>query len=226
MLLIASILIFICTCSIMVFLRKRRFKKGTNRLRFNANFRYELFIYVTEIAFIFMLFQLVLMFYAKPLGYEGEGFLKRFIDMFTVYQIFIVVVLKLYDSLKQDAYSTLLYSIDLATPLLDENKPIHEDVWEGRNVYGDEKVFFPAELLSAVNGFYTLLELYEEHRLSDSEESKELVNEIRHKVNMIKSKFGLANNELGFHWNTSLFLRLGKSFKDKNEDIEQAPPTE
>lgn len=223
---IASIVIFICMFSIMIFLRSRRFKKGTNRSRFNANFRYELFIYVTEIAFIFMLFQLVLVFYAKPLGYEGEGFLKRFIDMFTVYQIFIVVVLKLYDSLKQDAYSTLLYSIDLATPLLDENKPIHEDVWAGRNVYDDEKVFFPAELLSAVNGFYELLELYEEHRLSDTDESKEYVNEIRHRVNVIKSKFGLANNELGFHWNTSLFLRLGKSSKSDAEKVEQAPPAE
>lgn len=213
---------FLCVIAAitMICLQKRRYKKKTVRLRFNANFRYELFIYLTEIFFMFAVFQTLLIFFEKPLGYEGEGFLKRFIDLFTVYQIFVFVVLKLFDSLKVDSCSALLYNIELAAPLLEENKTIHSDIWESRKHYDDPKMFLPAEVLVYGKCFFLLLDDYEENRLNDTEESKAILDDAKYKINMIKSKTSLMREETNFHWNVSLFIRFGKWISSKDRRLE------
>lgn len=218
--LLASYGLVLFSAVTMIFLQKRRYNKATPRLRFNANFRYELFIYLTEIFSIFAVFQTVLYFFAEPLGYEGEGFLKRFIDLFTVYQIFVFVVLKLFDSLKVDAYSALLYNIDITLPLLEENKPIHPDIWEARQWYENPKVFYPAEALVYGNYFYNLLESYEEHRLGDTELSEAYRDEVKYRTNMVKAKVNLLREETNFHWNVSLLIRFGKWYTSKENKLE------
>lgn len=144
--------------------------------RFRLNFLLQLTLYFLEIAAIFYVFQIVSIYFVDSLGYTEPSILKRFLDFFTAYQVFIFVVLKLYDSLKKDSYTSVLYSIELAQPFIEFNKPIYKDIWKGKHLY-KEMDSLSKDTYTFYKEFYDLLSKYEQFRIQtkyDSYKIKEL----------------------------------------------------
>lgn len=185
------------------FLAKKLSSKNTQfELRFRLRFAYQLLLYLTEIAFVFMLFQFLIGFFGNFLGYEGEGLLKEFIDLFTVYQIFIFVVLKLYDSYKLEPYIAMLYNIEQAEIYMSKNEPIPQSLIVKTNLVQDYSGM--SDFRKSLNLEEVLLE-YEKYRSSDM---KEVIEEIIDILRFLKSDIQLAREQIEQHSTISILRRI------------------
>lgn len=204
---------FIFFIFVLIVLRDLRRKFSTAKATFRMDYLYQLSLYIFEIWSMFLLFQLVLFFYADSLGYADEGTLKRFIDFFTVYQIFIFVVLKLYDSLKIDAYSSLIFLLNTIIPHVENRELVPEGFEEEPDSEELKSLILPQE---AENARTLILDLLREYReLAEDTVSSEAYIEgrlysIKHQLYFLKSSLELSREERNFHWNVSLLQRLGK----------------
>lgn len=219
--LIILIVLLISVSSLMTIRHSDKLSIGW---RFRANFTYELMLYVSEIIIMFFVFLWLVGDFGKYMGYSEKGWLKQFIDFFTVYQIFIFVVLKLYDSLKKDSYSSLLYNIEVVQPYLDAHKSIPEDIMIGKDIYQRKNLFISEEAYQYYKDFYTLLDYYENHLATDNKEKYE---ECAHRINLIKAKVNIDKEFTEFHWNVSLFFRVFKLIpfnKKNNENTNEEAP--
>ena len=143
------------------------------------------------------------------LGYEESSILKRFMDFFTVYQIFIFIVLNLYDSLKKEISLSLLHQIDFFQPYLEKNKDIRLEIQKMKKKasyservtkYDDISVLENKDYLT----FFTYLEEYEQNRVEDPEKVSKIIAEINDfKIDILEKK-----ERLDSLWNLSLFTRL------------------
>ncbi|WP_214891689.1 hypothetical protein [Exiguobacterium sp. s142] len=173
--------------------------------RFKLRFSFELSIYLMEIAIVFMLFQIFLHFFGESLGYKREGILKEFIDLFTVYQIFLFVVLKLYDSYKLEPYIGIQNILESIEMYVAEGKKIPQ---------GLEMAFLAVREYSGQYAFLDglnierLLEDYEKFRLMDTEPAKERVEAIRYEIDNIKSSVKLNIEYTNSHLNLSILRRI------------------
>ncbi|WP_214781028.1 hypothetical protein [Exiguobacterium sp. s22] len=181
--------------------------------RFRMDFLYQLLIYLFEIWLFFSLFQWILFSHAETLGYSEEGTLKRFIDFFTVYQIFIFVVIKLYDSLKIDAYTSVIYLINMALPHV-ENEEVFPRGFLDDNTFEElQKLIIPHEAENIRSHIFELLREYQE-LLEDEEHPDQYIESriysIKHQLYRERETLELSIEERNFHWNVSLFQRIGK----------------
>ena len=185
------------------FLAKKLSSKNTQfELRFRLRFAYQLLLYLTEIGFVFMLFQFLIGFFGNFLGYEGEGLLKEFIDLFTVYQIFIFVVLKLYDSYKLEPYIAMLYNIEQAEIYMSKNESIPQSLIVKTNLVQEYSGM--SDFRKSLNLEEVLLE-YEKYRSSDM---KEVIEEIIDILRFLKSDIQLAREQIEQHSTISILRRI------------------
>lgn len=105
-------------------------RKASKKPKFGLNFIANLLVYLLEITIMFIVTRMILGLFDTSLSGNGDSIPKQFLDFFTAYQILLFVVLKLYDSLQKDAYSSLIYKIDLAQYALDGNKTLPDVVFE------------------------------------------------------------------------------------------------
>lgn len=188
--------------------------------RFKMEFLYRLLLYILEIWTIFLLFQWILSSHKSTLGYSEEGTLKIFIDFFTVYQIFIFVVLKLYDSLKIDTYSSLLFLLNIMIPHVESREPIPEG-FEDEDTFKDvHKLIIPRDadnmrtnIFDLIKDYRKTLEEYEKLLDDDQSDRSEVESRffsIKHQLYVTKSTLELSKEELNFHWKVSLIQRIVK----------------
>lgn len=188
------------------FLAKELNNKNTQfELRFRLRFSYQLLLYLTEIGFVFMLFQFLIGFFGNFLGYKGEGLLKEFIDLFTVYQIFIFVVLKLYDSYKLEPYLAMLYNIEQAEIYMSKNEPIPRSLISKANFVKEYSGMI--DFRKSLDLEEVLLE-YELYRSSDMKEAKEVVDEIIDVLHFLKSDVQLSIEQIEEHSTISILRRI------------------
>lgn len=185
-------------------------KKLSFKTRFKINFIYKLIVYLVEILIMFSLFQLIIM--ETPIkdlsAYDERSFLKRFIDFFTVYQIFIFIVLNLYDSLDKEVYLSLLHQIERIQPYLDENKSVHSVMYKVESSSSYERYSKYDDISLSDNEYYIeflkLLREYEESR----EQEPGITNDIKFKINLFKADILEKKERIDSLWNLSLYLRL------------------
>ncbi|QZY88554.1 hypothetical protein [Exiguobacterium acetylicum] len=179
--------------------------------RFRLNFLFKLLSYLVEVLFIFLIFQVIVS--IKPLdtllAYEERSILKRFIDFFTVYQIFIFIVLNLYDSLKKEILLSLLHQMDFIHPYLEKNQSIHLEIEKlKKKASYSERVTQYDDISVSDNKdyqtFFSYLENYEEHRVENPEKADEILSILSEfKVDILEKK-----ERLDSLWNLSLIARL------------------
>ncbi|MFP7277943.1 hypothetical protein SFC11_01205 [Exiguobacterium indicum] len=179
--------------------------------RFRLNFLFKLLSYLTEVLFIFLVYQSIISTHTLNvlLGYEESSILKRFMDFFTVYQIFIFIVLNLYDSLKKEISLSLLHQIEFFQPYLEKKKDIRLEIQrmkkkasysERVTKYDDISVLENKDYLT----FFNYLEEYEQNRVEDPEKVSKIIAEINDfKIDILEKK-----ERLDSLWNLSLFTRL------------------
>lgn len=179
--------------------------------RFRLNFLFKLLSYLMEVLFIFLVYQSIISTHTLNvlLGYEESSILKRFMDFFTVYQIFIFIVLNLYDSLKKEISLSLLHQIDFFQPYLEKNKDIRLEIQrmkkkasysERVTKYDDISVLENKDYLA----FFNFLEEYEQNRVENPEKISKIIAEINDfKIDILEKK-----ERLDSLWNLSLFTRL------------------
>ena len=176
---------------------EKKEKHPSKNPRFLSNFFLQLVLYFLEIAAMFYLFQIISIYFVDSLGYKEPSTLKRFIDFFTAYQIFIFVVLKLYDSLKKDSYNSILYVIELAQPFMELNKPVDKNVWKGNDLY-KKMDSLSKDTYGYYKDFYSLLLMYEQFRIQskcDDRRIKELNNALKtHKIKL--DEFNISIEEV------------------------------
>lgn len=181
--------------------------------RFRLNFLFKLISYLAEVLFIFLLFQVLIS--IKPLStlliYEERSILKRFIDFFTVYQIFIFIVLNLYDSMKKEILLSLLHQMDFIQPYLEKNQSIHLEIEKLKMKASYSKRLTQYDDISVLDNkdyktFFSYLEEYEEHRVE--KENPEKVNEILSRISEFKVDILEKKERLDSLWNLSLISRL------------------
>ncbi|WP_214809095.1 hypothetical protein [Exiguobacterium sp. s102] len=191
--------------------------KFSFKTRFKINFSYKLIIYLVEILFMFSLFQLIIM--ETPIkdlfSYDERSFLKRFIDFFTVYQIFIFIVLNLYDSLDKEVYLSLLHQIEHIQPYLDENKSISSVMNEVKSSSSHDRYSKYDDISLSDNEYYIeFLKLLKEYDDSIKQES-EITNDIKFKITLFKATILEKKERNDSLWNLSLYLRLTLKFLNK-----------
>lgn len=152
-----------------------------------------------------MLFQFLIGFFGNFLGYKGEGLLKEFIDLFTVYQIFIFVVLKLYDSYKLEPYLAMLYNIEQAEIYMSKNEPIPRSLISKANFVKEYSGMI--DFRKSLDLEEVLLE-YELYRSSDMKEAKEVVDEIIDVLHFLKSDVQLSIEQIEEHSTISILRRI------------------
>ena len=208
--LIVQILAFLILIDFIILLLKDT-KSFSFNTRFRLNFLFKLLSYLTEVLFIFLVYQSIISTHTLNvlLGYEESSILKRFMDFFTVYQIFIFIVLNLYDSLKKEISLSLLHQIDFFQPYLEKNQDIHIEIQrmkkkasysERVTKYDDISVLENKDYLT----FFNYLEEYEQNRAEDPKKVSKIIAEINDfKIDILEKK-----ERLDSLWNLSLFTRL------------------
>lgn len=208
--LIVQILAFLILIDFIILLLKDT-KSFSFNTRFRLNFLFKLLSYLTEVLFIFLVYQSIISTHTLNvlLGYEESSILKRFMDFFTVYQIFIFIVLNLYDSLKKEISLSLLHQIDFFQPYLEKNQDIHLEIQrmkkkasysERVTKYDDISVLENKDYLT----FFNYLEEYEQNRAEDPKKVSKIIAEINDfKIDILEKK-----ERLDSLWNLSLFTRL------------------
>lgn len=178
--------------------------KSRSVSRFNESVSFQVCIYLTEIAFVFLIFQIVLHFFSVPLGYQEEGWLKRFIDFFTVYQILIFVLLKLYDSYKKDAETLLVFAIDLVEPYIDSRKFVPDVFYR----YKETELYnlCPPNIIELFKEFEELLMQYE-ICLVDPDSYVESTEDIIIEIKRMRTVLNASIVDRESHWNFSILLR-------------------
>lgn len=179
--------------------------------RFRLNFLFKLLSYLVEVLFIFLIFQVIVS--IQPLdtllAYEERSILKRFIDFFTVYQIFIFIVLNLYDSLKKEILLSLLHQMDFIQPYLEKNQSISLEIERLKKKASYSERVTQYDDISVLDNkdyqtFFSYLEDYEEHRVENPEKANEILSRISEfKVDILEKK-----ERLDSLWNLSLIARL------------------
>lgn len=208
--LIVQLLAFLILIGFIILVIKDT-KSFSFNTRFRLNFLFKLLSYLTEVLFIFLVYQSIISTHTLNvlLGYEESSILKRFMDFFTVYQIFIFIVLNLYDSLKKEISLSLLHQIDFFQPYLEKNKDIRLEIQKMKKKasyservtkYDDISVLENKDYLT----FFTYLEEYEQNRVEDPEKVSKIIAEINDfKIDILEKK-----ERLDSLWNLSLFTRL------------------
>lgn len=219
-----SILVAIMLIIINTFLLlSKDSKKLSFKTRFKMNFLYKLIIYLVEILVMFSIFQLIIM--ETPIknlsAYDERSYLKRFIDFFTVYQIFIFIVLNLYDSLKKEVYLSLLHQFEHIQPYLDGNKSISSVINEIESSSSYDRYLKYDDISLSDNEYYVeflkLLNEYEEIREQESEST----DDIKFKITLFKATILEKKERIDSLWNLSLYLR----FTIKSLNKKEAPVT-
>jgi len=188
------------------------------KVRFKLNFLYKLLIYLQEILFMFFIFRWVsTSLFDNFLEYDEKGTLKQFIDFFTVYQIFVFVVLNLYDSLKKEIYLSLLHQMESVQPYLDTNKSIRTIIPEVEGLSSHER-FLKYDDISLTDdedhkNFLSHLHDYEKNR----ENKPELAESTKFQINLLKASVNGKKERIESLWNLSLFLRFSTIFLLKNK---------
>lgn len=208
--LILQLLIFLLLINLIIFLLKDT-KSYSFNTRFRLNFLFKLLSYLVEVLFIFLVFQWIVTTsqFKILFGYKESSVLKRFIDFFTVYQIFIFIVLNLYDSLKKEIFLSLLHQIDFIQPYLEKNKSIYLEIQRmERKASYSERVTKHDDISILENEDYTkffkYLKEYEKIREEDSKEASDIVSKINDfKIDVLEKK-----ERLDSLWNLSLIARL------------------
>lgn len=168
---------------------------------------------------MFSLFQLIIM--ETPIkdlsAYDERSFLKRFIDFFTVYQIFIFIVLNLYDSLDKEVYLSLLHHIEHIQPYLDENKSISLVMDKIKNASSHDRYLKYDDIDLSDNEYYLeFLKLTREYEESRKQES-EITNDIKFKITLFKADILEKKERIDSLWNLSLYLRLSLKILNKKK---------
>lgn len=185
-------------------------KKLPFKTRFKMNFLYKLIIYLVEILVMFSLFQLIIM--ETPIkslsAYDERSFFKRFIDFFAAYQIFIFIVLNLYDSLKKEVYLSLLHQFEHIQPYLDENKSIRSVMHEVESSSSyDRYLKYDDISLSDNEDYIEFLKLLNEYEKS-REQEPESTDDIKFKITLFKATILEKKERIDSLWNLSLYLRF------------------
>lgn len=183
------------------------------KVAFNFQTGAHLFFYFSEIIGIFGLFYIMVDQPYIPLGYEAEGGLKRFIDFFTVYQIFIFAVLKLIDSLKLNSCVSFGSKLDMILPLVENRKLIQPEIIKSFKEFGNKKTnIVPENIRKDYNNLFLLLSDYEKNRELKNKNAVNRVQVIENELYALKIQTEVAKEELNYHWNVSLLLRFLKRF--------------
>lgn len=216
---IIQLLVFITVIDfiLLVILLKNEEKYSFNT-QFKLNFLFKLLNYLMEVLFIFIVFQAIITIprLDSLLGYKESSILKRFMDFFTVYQIFIFVALNLYDSLKKEVSLSLLHQIDFIQPYLEKNKDIHLEIQKMKEKASYDERMIKYDDISVLKSkdyvtFFNYLKEYEENRV----ENPEKANEVIVKLNDFKIEILEKKDRLDSLWNLSLFRRISVKLFNK-----------
>ncbi|WP_214809093.1 hypothetical protein [Exiguobacterium sp. s102] len=160
---------------ILIFLKVLIYKKVTKKPTFFINFIINLLLYAVEILMVFVVLRQILMFYGTTLSGSGESLPKQFIDFFTAYQILIFVLIKLYDSLAQDNYVSLIYELELVQSRIDENEMIDESFMETIK-YSKNGNYLPSNVKYMFNKLYDFLNQYNSLLVKIEKDLKQVKN--------------------------------------------------
>lgn len=94
----------------IVFFRNRIDKEDIDR-KFKMDRNLHVALYILEMWFFFVLFNLFIEF--NVFNYEEKFYFKRFVDFFLIYQISVLVLLKMINSLKIDAFLRNKYTAEM-----------------------------------------------------------------------------------------------------------------
>ncbi|RJP00912.1 hypothetical protein D3D03_08955 [Exiguobacterium sp. RIT452] len=144
---------------ILISLKVLIYKKVTKKPTFFFNFLLNLLLYIVEILMMFVIIRQILMFYGTTLSGTNDSLPKQFVDFFTAYQILIFVLIKLYDSLAQNDYVSLIYKTELVQPRIDENEMIEDSLIESVK-YRKNSNYLPSNVRFMFNKLYDFLDQY------------------------------------------------------------------
>lgn len=202
--------VFFFSLCMVFFLRLIRPFFKSSKAKFRIEFLYQLSLYIAEIFLMFSCFQLFLHLNDKPLGYDEKGTFKRFLDFFTAYQIFIFVVLKLYDSLKIDAYSSLMYGLDIVIKFVEDNAAVPEGFQKIDELLKMDGVAIPHETANEYERLHNIIIRYKEIRHKNTKSIREEKEKIKRDLYIMQASLSLAKEERDFHWNVSILQRIAK----------------
>lgn len=178
---------------------------------FGIHYAMHLLIYASEILIIFGLFNIVLEMPFLNINYGENDLLKRFIDFFTVYQIFIFVIIKMYDSLIIDALVNFDNRITKVKYLIDCKEEIPLLLLDHLQFLSSTpSITSPLKVRNDLNKVIKLAERYNSNYLIGTEESKTEVLKVIRQLDDMQLDVNLRKEVLNYHWNVSLFLRVLK----------------
>lgn len=181
-------------------------------------------IYLFELTLIYLAYRYLIT--HRPLGnpeYTSKDvLLQQFAVFFSAYQIFVLIILKIYDSLHKDAYCAIIAAVEKVQAYVEEGKIVPQSMFSEMNFTIRQHELprkaheYYTDLLKQIEIYNTNLENTQDTKTDFPEidekikEYKELVSDVKIAIQHIKIDASTSKEATEFHWNISLLLRLFK----------------
>lgn len=200
LLVILGILILVV---IVIVNRKNKIDHEDVDRKFKASRKLHIALYFLEMWFFFVLFNVVIGF--EWFKYDEDLYFKRFTDFFLIYQILVLVLLKMINSLKIDALLINRLTAELCLASIENNtyKSSKKRLFIRLDLCTDPSKFTTTKEAMAVARSLRMIVTYYDRGLLTKDEALTHLNSLLSEVN-----FNM--DLLTFHWLDSFFLNMFK----------------
>lgn len=200
LLVILAILILVV---IVIVNRKNKIDSKEVDRKFKASRKLHIAVYFLEMWFFFVLFNVVIGF--EWFKYDEDLYFKRFTDFFLIYQILVLVLLKMINSLKIDALLINRLTAELCLASIENNtyRSSKKRLFIRIDLCNDPSKFTTTkEAISVAKSLRMIVTYYDRGLLTKDEALTHL--------NSLLSEVNFNMDLLTFHWLDSFFLNMFK----------------